>query len=382
MSQLPIVFHDAAPNNLRATYSPFDQVNFTLSNDGRSMVVGSLHLEGVLSVVQGAEPYGATATTNVDLVYYDRFVGAHSVIDQMTVEAGGQTLETVVNYPRLVKSLVTGSESQTTMFLSHNVCELKCPGDEIAREILMGNRLPEDASGAGAVPAVERVSPDFSIRPVCVLNGAMSGEIPYRRSGDINVSINLSRIADVLWGPQVGAGTSYTISELRMTWRSVPDNGKNDLVSLTRYMGVKSSIQSSNAALQLRVPAVCDSMFMTFLPQADAGQLVPNTTACVRLPQVSRVQYLFSDSTNRLITYQLRTELEILEKYVDALNNGSDTSAVTLRNVKNSETYGMGLSFDGKIDLNRNKLSVIIESAVTNAAPFEAFAFFRSTLMV
>jgi hypothetical protein len=382
MSQLPIVFHEAQPENLKAAYSPFDQVNFSLSNEGRSMVVGSIHLEGVLAVVQGAEAFGATATSSGDLVYYDRFVGAHSVIDQMTVEAGGQTLETIPNYPRLVKSLVTGSESQTTMFLSHNVCELKCPGDEIAREILMGNRLPEDSSAGGAVPAVERVNLDFSIRPVCVLNGAMSGAIPYRRSGNINVSINLARIADVFWGPQVGAGTSYTLSDLRMTWRSVPDNGKNDPVSLTRYLGIKQSIQSSNAALQLRVPAVCDSMFMTFLPHSAAGQLIPNTTACTRPPEVSRVQYLFSDSTNRLITYQLRTELEILEKYVDALNNGSDTSAVTLRNVKNSETYGLGLSFDGQLDLNRNKLSVIIESAISNAEPFEAFAFFRSTLMV
>lgn len=382
MSQLPIVFHEAQPNNLKANYSPFDQVNFTLSNDGRSMVVGSLHLEGVLAVVQGAEPYGNTATTNVDLVYYDRFVGAHSVIDQLTVEAGGQTLESVPNYPRLVKSLVTGSESQTTMFLSHNVCELKCPGDEIAREILMGNWLAGNATAGAAVPAVQRVNPDFSIRPVCVLNGALTGAIPYRRSGDINVSINLARIADVFFGPQAGATTSYTLSDLRMTWRSVPDNGANDPVSLTRYLGIKQSIQSSNASMQLRVPAVCDSMFMTFLPQADAGALVPNTTACARPPQVSHVQYLFSDSTNRLITYQLRTELEILEKYVDALNNGSDTSAVTLRNVKNSETYGMGLSFDGPLDLNRNKLSVIIESAISNANPFVAFAFFRSTLQV
>jgi hypothetical protein len=307
MSSHPVVFHEATPDNLKAAYSPFDQVNFTLSNDGRSLQVGSVRIEGVWAVEQGGEAFGASNASYDDLVYYDRFVGAHAVVEQITVEAGGQTLESIPNYPRLV---------------------------------------------------------------------------PYRRTGDIRVSINLARVADALWGPNMAAGTAYTLTDLRVTWRSVPDDGTDTPVALTRYLGVKQSIQSSNAALQLRVPAVCDAMFMTFLPQADEGQLIPNVTACHRPPQVSRVQYLFSDATNRLITYQLRTEVEILEKYVSALNNGSDTSAVTLRNVKNSETYGMGLSFDGEIDLNRSKLSVIIESAITNNAAFIAFAHFRSSLTV
>jgi hypothetical protein len=381
MSSHPVVFHEATPDNLKAAYSPFDQVNFTLSNDGRSLQVGSVRIEGVWAVEQGGEAFGASNASNDDLVYYDRFVGAHAVVEQITVEAGGQTLESIPNYPRLVKSLTTGSESQSTMFNSYNVCELKAPGDELTREILMGDVLPVAVTGGAAIPAIQRHNPDWSIRPKCVLNGGQ-GALPYRRTGDIRVSINLARVADALWGPNMAAGTAYTLTDLRVTWRSVPDDGTDTPVALTRYLGVKQSIQSSNAALQLRVPAVCDAMFMTFLPQADEGQLIPNVTACHRPPQVSRVQFLFSDATNRLITYQLRTEVEILEKYVSALNNGSDTSAVTLRNVKNSETYGMGLSFDGEIDLNRSKLSVIIESAITNNAAFIAFAFFRSSLTV
>jgi len=381
MAQVPIMFHEATPDNLKAYYSPFDQVNFTLTNDGRSLQVGSLRIEGRWAVEQGGEAFGASNTSYDDLVYYDRFVGAHAVVEQITVEAGGQTLESIPNYPRLVKSLVTSSESQSTMFNSYNVCELKTAGDELARQNLMGDVLPGAVTGGAAIPEIQRHNPDFSFRPVCVLNGGM-GAIPYRRSGDVRVSINLARVADALFGPNMVAGTAYTLTELRVTWRSIPDDGSDQPVSLTRYLGVKQSIQSGNAALQLRVPAVCSAMWMTFLPQADEGQLIPNVTACHRPPQVSRVQFLFSDATNRLITYMLRTELEILEKYVDALNNGSETSAVTLRNVKNSETYGMGLSFDGEIDLNRSKLSVIIESGITNNAPMVAFSFFKSTLMV
>jgi hypothetical protein len=381
MSQDPVVFHEASPNNLKTAYSPSDQVNFTLSNAGRSFQCGSLSLEGVWAVNQGGEPFGLTATSNVQLVYYDRFLGAHSVIEQISVEAGGQTLENVQNYRRLVKSLVTATESQTTMFRSKNVHELKTCGDEFTREILMGDWLPLNASGGGVVPAVQRADPDFSIRPVCLLNGGF-GSIPYRRSGDIGVSFNVARAAEAMWGPNMAAGTSYTLTNLRVTWRSVPDDGSNVPVSLTKYDSLSPTIQSSNASLQMRVPAVCDAMFMNFLPTNDKGKLVPNTSACHRLPNVSRVQYLFNSSTNRLITYQLRNELEILEKYVDALSNGSETSAVTLRNVKANETYGIGLSFDGQINLNTSTMSVIIESDINNGNTYSAYTFFRSRLVL
>lgn len=372
-----IVYHSVDPQNLKTTYTSFDQCDFLLSYEGRSLELGSVRIEAELEVSVGGELFGTTGTSQNQLVYMDSFTGAHAVVEQISTDVGGTMVETVPDYPRLVKAVTTATQSQTDMFNSGNVCELKAPCMEIAREILMGEHTPIDTGTA----ADNRINPDFSIRPMCSLNKAV-GVLPYRKSGDVRVTINLARAADVLFGRDVAATSTYVLRNLRCTFRSVPDQGPkfDQEIVMQRHLALKQNIASTQANLQMKVPAVCDSFLCTFLPQSEVGQNAPNVLALARPPGISEVQYMFNDAANQYITYRLTDQVEWLGRYLDAFRNADGTNAAKLGNVYSNQVFGLGLDFGGSIDLSRQKLSIAINSAVTNNDPYAAYLFFSSVL--
>lgn len=371
-----LIHHSAAPQNEKATYSDFDNVEFVLSNEGRSLVMGSVRIEGELNITVQGELFGLTNTSQDVTTYFDKYAGIHAVCEQMTTTAAGMTLETLSDYPRLVASIVSATQSQTDLFNSNNVCELRTPNEEMSREVLMGEYLQADPND----PNVARNAPDFSFKPVSVLNNSV-GVMPYSKVGPIKISLNLARIADVVYGPGTAAANpSYALSNLRCTWRSVPDDGSPVQIDMIRHLSNRQDIQTSQASLQLRVPAVCTNMFANFIRRSAVGQVDPNTLALERPPGVSEVEFLFSDATNTLVTYRLRSEVEILERYLDALSNGMGVNAASLRNVYSNAVYGIGLSFDGELDLNSKPLTMQLSSQISNTNPFTAVFHFRSML--
>jgi hypothetical protein len=371
-----IIHHSAAPTNEKTFYSDFDTAEFILSNEGRSLVMGSVRIEGELEMTVEGQLYGSTDVSYDSTVYLDQWAGAHSLCEQISVSAAGMTLETLSDYPRLVAAMSSGTQSQTDLFNSQNVCELRTSSQELSREVLMGEYLQLDPNDV----AVARANPDFSFKPVTVLNNS-AGVMPYRQVGPIKMTINLARIANVVYGPGAAASApSYVLRNLRCVWRSVPDDGKKVAIDMVRHLSDRADIQSSQASIQLRMPAVCSSVFSTFISDADSKDQNSNTLALQRLPGVSVVEFLFSSATNTLLTYRLQSEVEVLERYIDALSNGSGTNGATLRNIYSNNVYGIGLSFGGELDLNAKPLTVQITSEVTNGAPWVMVNFFRSQL--
>jgi hypothetical protein len=377
MSGVPnLMYHSAAPSNEKSSYTEYDSVEFVISNEGRSMQMGSVRVEGELAMTVEGELYGISNASDVKTVFLDMWSGAHGLCEQISVQAAGQMLETLSDYPRMVAAIVSGSQSQTDMFNSGNVCELKTPTLEVSREILMGEVLQADPND----PATRRNNPDFSFKPICVLNNT-GGEMPYRQVGDIRLTLNLARMAEIAYGPGCAAtNPSYVLQNLRCTWRSVPDDGQVVPITMIRHLSTRADIQSSQASIQMRVPAVCDSMFATFISRDSVGQQDDNTLALERPPGVSSIEFLFSDATNTLITYRLQDEVEILQRYIEALSTGSETSAATLRNVYSNAVWGVGLNFGTELDLNSRPLSLEITSEITNADAYQISAFFRSVL--
>lgn len=375
-----VMYHVAEPNNFKQSYEEYDQVDFTLSNEGRSLMMGSVRVEGVWAVSQQGEPFGESNTSFDDLVYYDRFVGAHAVCEQITTETLNLgILETISHYPRMVKVVNSGQGSQTTQVNSINGVELRVPVLELTRETLMGEYLAGDPGDVN----IRRTDPDFSFKPMCILNNT-TGLMPYRKSGDIRLTLNIARYAEALFGVNASqANTSYVLKELRCVWRSAPDDGSNPPIRLLRHLSLKQSIQSSFAALQLRVPAVCSSMYASFQPQDEEGEFAPNSQALARPPGVTLAEFLFNDATNRVITYQLRTELERAEALRDAITAGFvSSSAITLRNLISGDTYGIGLRFGQPLDLNRQKLTLNLTSEISNADAYVMYAFFPSEIQM
>jgi len=377
-----ILYHSADPQNLKTTYTSSDQCDFLLSYEGRSLELGSVRLEAELEVTVAGELFGLTGASTDSLVYMDTFTGAHAVIQQISTDIGGTMVETVPDYPRLVKAITTATQSQTDMFNSGNVCELKTPSMEIAREVLMGEHVPITTG----TTADDRINPDFSIKPLCSLNKAGQGQVlPYRKSGDVRVTINLARAADVLFGRDMGGTVSYVLRNLRCTFRSVPDQGPkfDQPIVMQRHISMKHNIASTQANIQMKVPAVCDSFICTFLPKSEGGKDAPNVLALARPPGISEVQYMFNDATNQYITYRLTDQVQWLGRYLDSFQDSRDgTNAAKLGNVFSNQVFGLGLSFGGPIDLSRQKLSIAINSAVTNTSPYSVYLYFSSMLTI
>jgi len=382
MSVPRIVYGSVDPQNVKATYQQGDNIDFLMAFPGRSLELGSVRLEGVFKTFIGGNECPTQAAPDIDVVFIDHFVGAHSVLSSIQTSMGGSQLETISDYPRWIKMHTTATKSQTDMLNSENVCELKSPNTAAARVMLMGE-APQALTGAAQNSAPNHVAPDFSFKPAFVLNSA-SGLLPYRKSGDVRVMITLEQIVNVLFGKDTTlAGTRYELSELRLTYRTVPDAGPqfDQPVALRRLVSVSETFDTTQANLNMRVPAVCSAFHCSFMRTSQIGDAADNYLSLERIPGLSAVQYTYNDSTNALVSYQLENQVEWLGRYLDSFGDHRyGTNAASLSNIYGNACFGLGLDLGGPVDLSRQKLSIQITSGVTES--YTCWMYFVSYMTI
>ncbi len=372
-----ITLRTAIPTNFKVGYKEFDNVDFVLAYENSSLVLGSVRVEGVVKISNNSLPLYDTTNTPSNLdrdIGVDHFVGAHAFFEGITTETNQGVIENLVNLPRYEKMMTTGSQMTSDMFNFSNQCELKTPSREIGRSAIRG-----------IVPFVQMttpryIDPDFSIKPNIALNSA-EGMLPYRRTGDIRIALNLARVASALSGLEITSTTDYTISDLRITYRTYPDDGSNNPVTLDSKLSIVQSIQSSFANLDIKVPAVVNSVSCSFNNQNEVNSLVHNNTALVKIPQLSQVIFQFNDSTNKLISYVLRDNQEVVARYIDSFQD-TGKNQLSRNNMENNDGFGIGLNLNGDIDMTNQKFGVQIQSGITNNNPMTMYAYFHSSIQL
>ena len=372
-----ITLRTAIPTNFKVGYKEFDNVDFVLAYENSSLVLGSVRVEGVVKISNNSLPLYDTTNTPSNLdrdIGVDHFVGAHAFFEGITTETNQGVIENLVNLPRYEKMMSTGSQMTSDMFNFSNQCELKTPSREIGRSAIRG-----------IVPFVQMttpryIDPDFSIKPNIALNSA-EGMLPYRRTGDIRIALNLARVASALSGLEITSTTDYTISDLRITYRTYPDDGSNNPVTLDSKLSIVQSIQSSFANLDIKVPAVVNSVSCSFNNQNEVNSLVHNNTALVKIPQLSQVIFQFNDSTNKLISYVLRDNQEVVARYIDSFQD-TGKNQLSRNNMENNDGFGIGLNLNGDIDMTNQKFGVQIQSGITNNNPMTMYAYFHSSIQI
>lgn len=372
-----ITLRTAIPTNFKVGYKEFDNVDFVLAYENSSLVLGSVRVEGVVKISNNSLPLYDTTNTPSNLdrdIGVDHFVGAHAFFEGITTETNQGVIENLVNLPRYEKMMTTGSQMTSDMFNFSNQCELKTPSREIGRSAIRG-----------IVPFVQMttpryIDPDFSIKPNIALNSA-EGMLPYRRTGDIRIALNLARVASALSGLEITTTTDYTISDLRITYRTYPDDGSNNPVTLDSKLSIVQSIQSSFANLDIKVPAVVNSVSCSFNNQNEVNSLVHNNTALVKIPQLSQVIFQFNDSTNKLISYVLRDNQEVVGRYIDSFQD-TGKNQLSRNNMENNDGFGIGLNLNGDIDMTNQKFGVQIQSGITNNNPMTMYAYFHSSIQI
>ena len=399
-SPYPYLLHSVEADNVRLSYSPFDTVDFSLNFENRAMIAGSVRIEGNYRIT---ESDGTTALTGEDdKVCVDHRIGSHAFFHSMqTVVQNVGNIENIVEYPRLVATVDNGRLSDNDLMSASMVCENRSPDRKIQRALAQ-DKCPADKGGGATgntkaqhlgsgydastnLTQVERVLPDFSIKPKIAVNNVIGQNalLNYSTSGQIRISLNLERDLIVLQNNTKKADAknyTYTLSNVRVTFASVPELPKQLPIQMRSHLCLKSTINSNLANVSSKVPAIVDSVFISFLPQGRESSRLFNNTELEKIPSLNKVLFSFNDSTNKYISYELKKLKEIIYQGILAVNKSNPSkNATSMAKLDASKSFIMGLDLGNPIDLSNQKFNIQIESE-TNNVPFLMFSYYSSIL--
>ena len=371
---MSIKYHSTQPQNFKEFYEEQEIIDLVLSFPGDKYESGSIRIAADVQPVDDAgDPIVGILAKKL---YMNGLCGSHAFFDNVScsTELLGN-VETISYYNRLQSTKAVASLTEQTVFNSEYVCELRAPDELIAGNMLKG---VNEYALAAAGTTTATVPCDFSTKLDCAFNNFV-GDIfvPYVKTGDLKISLRIAPETTALWGDvTIGTAIKYRFSNVNCSFRSIPDDG----VYAKQYQYVvkgdlKQSIQSNFTNITTKFPLqVCSSMFASFIPQNLDNTNTSDSLACHQLPNVTELQFLFNDSSNQLITYQLDNQQEILDNFVQAV--GSTTNQCSLSNVYANKAWGVGLPFSSPMNLAGQKLSLNLKSDVNSSSPYVMYAFF------
>ncbi len=397
----PYLLHSVEAENVRDSYVPFDTVDFNLNFENRAIILGSIRLEGNVSVVQ--TPDVRLKGIN-ERVSNDHRIGVHSYFHSFQSQMQNiGNVENIVEYPRMVATMDNGRLSDNDLCSAKYVCEGRSPDIKVQRSIVQ-DRVPVDKGGgptgtsqfehrgSGFQTNADKtlttggdiVVPDFSIKPKIALNNVVSPNalLNYATSGQIRISTTLERDIMALQNMELTDTYTYSMKNLRITFASVPAVTQQP-VQMRSHLCLKSTINSNLSNTSSKVPAIVDSVFISFLKQDRENKKQFNNTSLEKIPSLDVVRFMFNDSTSKYISYEIKKVSEMVMEGIKAVNKANPSqSAVTLSKLDASKSFMIGLDMGAPINLANQKFNVQIESGATSTTQFLMFAYFSSLLSV
>ena len=366
-----MLYHSATPEATQATYVEYNNIDFVLNvGEGRSLMRNSVRINGEINIT-----YDGTNNSTGN-VYLDFRIGAHGVIDScQTVFGSSGIKENIQNYARWVEMAAVGTLYEDDYLNASNQVELRAPNEQSAGILAQGEIT------RGTTPLTTDM--DFSIKPVCILNKMNGDNLPFEKSGEIRLTINLARAMSALMGRNQGTASQYTLKNLHCSYHSVPTQGlwSSTKTSMRSVYNVKSTILSGSANISAQVPAICDAVSCSFQRQNRENTNVFNNYQLETVENINRVQFLFNDSTNKYVSYVMNDQNEMLHRYIDSFKN-TGHNQVNGDCFRNNSGFGIGLDFKGFVDLSRQRFSVQLDSDVNNTKPMNMYSYFHSVISV
>jgi len=362
------IYHSVEPEANRATYSENDTVTFKINSD-RNLLRGSCRIEGKLAV----HSTGSTRALNTNRIHLNKRIGIHAVCQSFTTKINGSVVESYKSqYPRFVHMLQSATKSPDDYYSGRELCELKFPTTNASIFACAGE---SQTSGA---PDFQDI--DFSFKPVICINRA-DNDIPLSRlNNEIEISLNLARNEEALCGVGATANANYVLSDLRLTFTTVPANPIN-VVNMQSVTEIKSTLQSNNSSVSTRVPAICKAVSISFLKQSKESKAHFDNNALERPTGLNTVSFLFNDNLNEAQQFEQKDYGAFVDNYLASLGSAGVHSANPNMVAANS-VFGLGLDFNSEIDLSKSKFTVDLKSDVTNANQFSMFQYFHSLIQV
>tara|TARA_R110002012_G_scaffold15709_2_gene62046 strand:- start:214 stop:1347 length:1134 start_codon:yes stop_codon:yes gene_type:complete len=372
-----LIYHSIDCINAKPNYSSGDLCDFIIQQSNRDLVLTN----GYGIRIEGNFKANETGNTRQDAkdVKIDKYVGIHAVCESVSTEFQNVgVVETINEYPRMVSTIVRGSANEDDMNNASNQVELKAPSDEIARQYCRGRGLSAWCGGGGANVR----DMDFSFKPTIALN-ASSGNLPFNKSGYVKISINLAKDLSVFFGTANNDGTdinNYVLSDLRCCYYSLPANPNPPVAIMDSVLNFKTAINSSHTNISARIPASCSAVYMNFLAQASENSQFENNQLLEKLPLLNYCQFEFSSSTSQYISYKIESKSDQLHKFLEAVGSRGHNS-VDVSKWKGNDGFGLGLNFNGVVDLSTDSFNVELDSDFDFAGtPYVCYMYFKSNI--
>lgn len=350
-----IRYHEVAPSNDAADFQEFNSIDFELLSPGRKLLKNSISIEFRLAVISdGVSPVAARQ------VSLDNKIGYHGVFESWatsTAQAG--IIENTQDYPRYVAMVAAATLDENDLLNVRYQAEGRSLTQDGGRYALQQPRI----RNKNATPVEHLEERECSIYPKIALNSIVGGDYSFDKMGSIRISTNLARNNNFLFGPQM-AGSSYTISNVKLHYISVADDGKTQPMLMNTVVSVKAAINSDSANLSFKVPAKsCSGVVMSFIQQSNENADGENSYALEKLPNLNSVQYMFNSSTSQGVSYVIEDQGELIKRGLSALSEAGH-SQVSASKYAVNQGYLIGESFEDQIDLSSQQFAVQIKSEV------------------
>lgn len=374
---VPFLQHSIQPENSKSSYTEYDNVDYLMAFEGRKLLCNSIRLEGDMRIQKGGANIAKT-----DDIYFDGSIGAHGLCEsiQTSMQSKG-VLENITAYPRMVGMTEDCTTSAPDMLNSENVCELKHPLKRLTNLTMIG-----ETTGQAGSTVNDAMS--FSFKPQFVLNTARDTEggepvISFTKSGAVRVVFTLARVANLLNGADVDATCTYELTNLRLKFLSVPEDGASNSTFHKVMYHIKQSVLSSRSNVSSKVPAVVDSVSCSFIKQSAEGSFTDNAYDRQVLPKLDDLAFLFNNNTNEYISYTIDSREETLMRYIDSMKD-TKHNRMQLTELKGDHSYGVGLRFGESVDLSNQTFNVSLNSsdAGINDSPYSMHLYFHSSAVL
>ena len=374
-----VKYHSSLPeNDIVGGFTELNNVDFILNADvGRSLILGSVRLEGDLIVYQtGTTPIAAGTRIGMD-----NHVGINSVIENASVvlSQGGGQIENIDNYHRWCKVLSAATSSEDDMHSSGALPALRAPDARQTEYLLRARNSKSQNSNFS-------VNPDFSVKLNVCLNRPQSGStIPFSKTGAVRVQLKLARNVAVFYGANAGVGAtadpSYLLQNLRLVYKTIP-SPQNDGAIMYRVLSSNQSLESNNSTISTAIPAVVNAITATFMTQSKENTFGSNNFLLERPPNLTNIQMNYNDSSNAFQTFRLDNQQEIITNYLASMRSAGIHNA-KLNNLDSNDCFGAGIDFGDNINFqDGNKFSMTIDSGINNSSPVILFLNFHSSVAV
>jgi hypothetical protein len=180
----------------------------------------------------------------------------------------------------------------------------------------------------------------------------------------------LEALSGCLTNPTPVANLAYSLKDLRCHYNVQPLSGSEKLpIQFLKVITSKTAIQSSEVNLTYQPPANVISLSCTFNKKGNMKTLMTDV-----LPNVQRIEFMVSGA-DYLLKFPLKSEEEIVYNYIKSLNNNVLESNAIYSNLF-GYGYGVGLNFGSPIDMRNSRMSINIQSSVSQSELYNMFTFF------